>query len=427
MQPTISRRKFVGTTAAGAALCSVHTSLAAQPKRSALDKLTVGVMGVNGRGSALAKGFAQQSDVEIAAICDVDSRAIGKGVGSVKPYQEKAPQTESDFRRLLDDKSIDILVVAAPNHWHAPATILGCDAGKHVYVEKPCSHTPEEGELAVKAARRNDRVVTMGTQRRSRQILVEGIEQLHSGKIGNVLYSRTWYNNRRGPIGTGKETPVPEWLDYDLWQGPCVRKNYKDNLLHYNWHWHWHWGNGELGNNGVHALDVARWGLDVDYPTRVCSAGGRYRFEDDQETADTHVVTYEFGKKMISWEGLSWSPYGINGSSFGITFHGDAGSMYMFDTGYQIFDMQRKTIVDKSGSGGDAEHFDNFLGCIRNGGRPNADISEGHQSTLLCHLGNIALRTQSSLNTNPKNGHIIGNEKAASLWSKDYADGWKPA
>lgn len=176
------------------------------------------------------------------------------------------PQVVADFRRILDDKSVDVLVVAAPNHWHAPATILGCSAGKHVYVEKPCSHTAQEGEWAVQAARKNNRVVQMGSQRRSWPVVQEAIERIHKGDLGQVLYARCWYNNRRPAIGSGTQQTPPEWLNWDLWQGPSTRVDFKDNIVHYNWHWHWHWGNGELGNNGIHGIDVARWGLQVHFP-----------------------------------------------------------------------------------------------------------------------------------------------------------------
>jgi predicted dehydrogenase len=424
-----NRRQFIATTASLAATAAIamHTSsAAANVSTSANDQITVGVMGVNGRGNSLARGFAQRPNTVVTHLCDVDSRALDRAAESLAEVQKAPVKTVGDFREMLDDKSVDVLVCAAPNHWHAPATILGCAAGKHVYVEKPCSHTAREGELAVEAARKNDRVVQMGTQRRSTPLHAEAIQKLHAGVIGNVLFARAWYNNRRGSIGVGKATEIPAWLNYELWQGPVTERAYKSNLLHYNWHWHWHYGNGELGNNGVHAIDVARWGLQVDYPTQVTSAGGKYRWVDDQETADTHIVSYEFGDRMITWEGLSWSPRDASGSQFGISFHGDAGQLLLLDSGYTIFDIQNKQIEEKAGGVSQDEHFDSFLGCIRNGGRPTADIEEAHKSTLLCHLGNIALRTRSSLNIDPANGHIIDNDAAAAHWTKEYRPGWEP-
>ncbi len=421
----VDRRAFLETTAGVAAGVAVFSQSQAKAAESANEKIRVGIMGVNGRGRALAAGFVAQPNCEVAYIADVDSRAIPRAVELVKAKQKQAPQGVEDFRRILDDKTVDALIVAAPNHWHAPATILGCSAGKHVYVEKPCSHTAEEGELAVAAARKHKRVVTMGTQRRSYPMLIEAIGRIHNGVLGKTHYARSWYNNRRGTIGTGEVVAPPSWLNYELWQGPAPDRPYKSNLVHYNWHWHWHWGNGELGNNGVHALDVARWGMQVDYPSQVSSGGGRFRFSDDQTTPDTHLVTYTFKDATIMWEGLSWSPLGVHNTRFGVSFHGEKGSMVVTDQDYAIFDMKGKEIERKTGTRGDAPHFANFLDCIRTGAKPNADIEIAHKSTLLCHLGNIAHRTSSTLTCDPRNGHIVNNRPAEQLWGRDYRKGFE--
>jgi len=431
MKRRASRRSFLETTAAGAALAAGSYFVSespAQESKSANEKMVVGMMGVNGRGGALTQGFMGQPNCEVGYICDVDERAITKVVTTVAKKQERKPQGVVDFRRILDDKTVDCLVCAAPNHWHAPATILGCSAGKHVYVEKPCSHNPREGELAVEASRKNKRVVQMGSQRRSYPGISEGIKKLHDGVIGRVLYARTWYNNRRPSIGHGKSAEIPSWLDWSLWQGPAPEKPYLDNIVHYNWHWKWHWGNGELGNNGIHALDVARWGLGVIYPTRVTSGGGKYRHDDDQETPDTHIVTFNFPEgKAIIWEGLSWSPYGPNVNGFGISFHGEEGTIVVDGSGHKQLDRNNKEVAASStGGGGEASHIANFLDCIRTGKRPNADIEEGHRSTLLCHLGNIAHRVNRVLTTSEKNGHIQGDSEAMALWSREYRPGWEP-
>ncbi len=394
---------------------------------SANERIAIGVMGVNGRGGNIIKGMMARPNTSIAYVCDVDTRAAERAAGYVEKTSGKKPKIVTDFRNLLDDKDVDVLIVATPNHWHAPATIMGCAAGKHVYVEKPCSHTAAEGEWAVQAARDNNRVVQMGSQRRTWPAIVEAIGKIHAGEIGKTLYARTWYNNRRGSIGIGKNTPVPPWLDWDLWQGPAPRRPFKDNVVHYNWHWHWHWGNGEIGNNGVHGIDVARWGLDVKYPIRVTAGGGKYRHEDDQETPDTMMVTMDFPEgKTITWEGLSWSPLGVHDTSFGISFHGTEGTIVVSGSGYATYDMQRKEVATQSGPGGDADHFQDFLDAIRNNRRPNADIEQAHRSTLLCHLGNIAYRTGTTLHTDPANGHILDNPDAQAMWSREYAKGWEP-
>ena len=448
MPAPLDRRQFLHSSAAGVTAAALAAQSLAQENeapvtKSANEKIVVAVMGVNGRGSALAQAFLAQPNVEVGYLCDVDERAIAKVAGPVADRQGRQAKGIKDFREALDDKSLDVLVCAAPNHWHAPATILGCSAGKHVYVEKPCSHNPREGELAVAAARKNNCVVQMGSQRRSRPGIIEGIAKLHKGDLGRVLYARTWYNNRRPSIGHGKEASVPAWLDWSLWQGPAPERPFLDNIVHYNWHWRWHWGNGELGNNGVHALDVARWGLGVDYPTTVVSAGAKARHDDDQETPDTHAATYTFAGKSaadptrtITWEGLSWSPYGPGGSGFGVTFHCDNGTLSIGEDGFTVYDDRNKLVEEVKGKGGDGHHFANFLDCIRSGQRPNADIEEAHKSTLLCHLGNIAYKLsqrgeavvidpQAKAKDDP---HRISPiyPKAEPMWGREYRQGWEP-
>jgi predicted dehydrogenase len=383
-------------------------------------------MGTNGRGHELARGFVALPGVEIGYVCDVDERAAGKGLAAVKDKQTTPPKVVKDFRMILQDKAVDALVIATPDHWHGPATILACAAGKHVYVEKPASHNPREGELMAAAARQHRRVVQLGTQSRSMPAVVEAIEKLRAGVIGRVLFSRGWYNNTRGSIGRGKLVPAPAWLDYTLWQGPAPERPYRDNVVHYNWHWFWHWGTGELGNNGIHALDLCRWGLGVDYPRRVSAGGGRYHFDDDQETPDTQMVSFDFGDKAISWEGRSCQRHGLEGSMFGAAFYGDQGTLVTDGSGYKLFDPQDKEAGKFAGSGSDALHLQNFLDAIRSGARLNADIEEGRKSTLLCHLGNIAYRTGRTINLDPTTHQIAGDKAAAKLWQRDYRQGWEP-
>lgn len=426
MSNKLDRRTFFGQTALTGAAAGLALSSSSAAGQSAGKRVVVGVMGLS-RGRSLAVSFAKQPNVEVKYVCDVDSKRADAGADVVKGAVGKTPVAISDFRKILDDKEVDALICAAPNHWHAPATILACAAGKHVYVEKPCSHNPWEGELMVQAARKHNRAVQMGAQRRSGPATNEAMAKLHEGVIGRVYEVRSWYNNLRGPIGTGKPAEIPSYLDFELWQGPAPRVDYIDNLVHYNWHWRWHWGNGELGNNGVHTLDLCRWGLNADYPIRVTSSGGRFRYDDDQQTPDTHTVCYEFeGGSQISWQGLSCNKHR---SGF-ITFYGENGTLELESNGaHTVFDRGDKVIETvKSTSQGDIEHIVNFLEAIRND-KPlscNAEIAEGHKSTLLCHLGNIAHRTGRTLNCDPSNGHVLEDDEAMALWKRDYADGWEP-
>ncbi len=429
MNPTPSRRTFLKHSAlTTAALASTQFARSA---RAAADSpgeaVVLGVIGVNGRGRALADSFATLGGARIGYVCDVDQRAVDRTVSELGGKQQHAPQGVTDLRKIFDDKSIDGVVIATPDHWHGPAAIMACAAGKHVYVEKPACHNPREGELMVEAARKNNRVVQVGTQRRSMPGIIEAVERVHAGEIGNVLFSRGWYNADRKPIGHGKPAAVPDWLNYELWQGPAPERPYQDNLVHYNWHWFWHWGTGELGNNGIHALDICRWGLKVDYPTRVAAGGGKYFFDDDQETPDTHVVTWDFGDKAITWEGRNWHRHGFEGSMFGIAFYGDKGSLVTDGRDYKLYDAGGKLLATQpKGFDGHDPHLQNFLACVRSGDRPAADIEEGHKSTLLCHLGNIAYRSGHTLNCDPANGRVQGDAAAEALWGREYRAGWEP-
>ena len=430
----ITRRAWLATATAGAiAAATGPRSRGAEPEAAAaaatpVDRIHVAVMGVNGRGAALARAFNANPRAEVVKLCDVDERIGGALAESLEKDGRRRPAIERDIRRVLDDKLVDVLVIAAPNHWHAPATIMAAAAGKHVYVEKPCSHTPEEGELAIAAARRHGRVVTMGSQRRSWPAVREGIERLRAGDLGEVRYARTFYAAHRGTIGRKQPGQPPAWLDWELWQGPAPERPFQENFVHYNWHWRWHWGNGELGNNGVHAIDVARWGLGVTHPTRITAGGGRYHFEDDQETPDTMMTTFEFPeRRLITWEGLSCTPSSMDASDFGIWFVGEKGSMLVGkDGGYSILDPANVVVETKQGPAGEATHIADFLDCVASGRRPHADIEEAHRSTLLCHLGNIAYRTGRSLVTRPADGRIVGDAGAEALWTREYRTGWRP-
>jgi predicted dehydrogenase len=419
----VNRRTFlVGATAATVGLAARRRALG----NDANSTVVLAIMGANNRGSQLATAFAKQAGAEIAYVCDCDERAIGKGIQAASSNGGRKPEGVKDFRRALDDSAVDALICAAPNHWHAAATILACAAGKHVYVEKPVSHTPDEGERMIAAARGAKRVVQVGLQRRSGALYRKVIDRVREGAIGRVLYARSTYNAERPTIGRGKQIAVPEWLDYDLWQGPAPARPYQDNLVHYNWHFFWHWGNGELGNNGVHTIDLCRWALDVDYPSKVTAAGAKLRFDDDQETPDTCAVTFDCNGRTMVWEGVSWSRgKGANGQ-IGIELRGESGTLYVDDDGYAVYDPQGK-VTEKDALGrGDDEHLSNFLDAVRGGARPNADIEEGHKSTMFCHLGNIAYRTGQPLEVDPSNGHAVNNSAAQALWAREYRRGWLP-
>ncbi|RPE07970.1 gfo/Idh/MocA family oxidoreductase [Chitinophaga lutea] len=441
-----SRRAFLKNTIKGSAALMAGSMLPGISAKSyariigANERIKIGMMGVNARGLALAGNYARQPNCEIISVSDVDSRAAEKCITQVKGIQNSEPKAVPDFRKALENKALDGLVIAAPDHWHAPAAILAAKAGKHVYLEKPASHNPHEGELLVAAQKKYKTVIQMGNQRRSWPNVIAAIEEIKNGAIGRVYFGKGWYTNNRESIGTGKQTAVPSWLNYDLWQGPAPRRPYKDNLIHYNWHWFWNWGTGEALNNGTHMVDLLRWGLDVDYPTFVTSSGGRYRYQDDWETPDTQVITMEFGNKCsIAWEGRSCNGKPIEGNTAGVIFYGENGSLVIDGNAYTIFDLKNKVVKDVKNTKAidarnltnpaadlDALHIQNFFDGIKNGAKLNADILGGHKSTLLCQLGNIALRSGSALNIDPSNGHIKNNAAAQKFWTRDYQPGWEP-
>ncbi|MRG47028.1 gfo/Idh/MocA family oxidoreductase [Chitinophaga sp. SYP-B3965] len=442
-----SRRAFLKNAMKGSAALAIGGILPGMSAKSyasiigANERIKVGMMGVNARGLALATNYARQPNCEVLSISDVDSRAAEKCIQQVTAIQKKAPTAVPDFRKALENKEMDALVIAAPDHWHAPAAILAAKAGKHVYLEKPCSHNPHEGELLVQVQKKYRSVIQMGNQRRSWPNVAAGIKAVQDGVIGRAYFAKGWYTNNRESIGIGKEIDVPSWLNYDLWQGPAPRRAFKDNLLHYNWHWFWNWGTGEALNNGTHMVDLMRWGLQVDYPTRVTSSGGRYRYKDDWETPDTQVITHEFANNTsMVWEGRSCNGKYIEGGSVGVIFYGETGSL-LIDSGnaYTIFDLKNKIVkevkndktidarnVTNPAADLDAIHLQNFFDGIRKGTPLNSDIISGHQSTLLCQLGNIALRSGNTLHIDPSNGHIKNDPAAMKFWKRDYQPGWEP-
>ena len=439
---SFSRRTFLkqsGTIVAGLGL-STLAAPTVFAQGSPNKKIVVAIMGVNSRGGYLAQLFAAQPDTEVGYICDVDSRAMAKSIDEVAKLQKKRPKGEKDIRKILEDKGVDAIVIATPDHWHAPATIMACAAGKHVYVEKPLSHNPREAELLIEAAKKYNRIVQVGSQRRSGTNLQKMVGDLHSGIIGNAYAAKCWYTNGRGPTYL-KPASVPDWLDYELWQGPAPRIPYQENLIHYNWHWFWHWGTGEALNNGTHEVDVARWGLDVDFPTRVTSSGGRYHFNDDWETPDTQTLSAEYAdKKMITWEGKSCNKYRTENSDRGVIFYGSEGTLYYAGgNSYIVYDKNNDIIKDISdttdsketnntvSSGGnlDEMHVRNFLQSLRGEAQVTATPEDLFRSTLIVQLGNIAWRTGDTLDIDPRTGHILNNQKAEALWSRSYEPGWE--
>lgn len=457
----IPRRSFLTSTTAGVLAAgtvlgskSAMSQTAAKQETTASSpapaKVRIGVMGL-GRGMAHVQSALASPGVELAWICDVDDKRVASAMKAIEaklpsapvsPTEgaRKPPQTTSDFRRILDDQAVDALIIAAPNFWQAPATILACAAGKHVYVEKPGSHDPQEATWMVEAARKHQRLVQMGNQRRSWPAIQEAIASLHEGVIGRLTYARCWYNNLRKPVGPQTPAAIPAGLNFDLWQGPVVRREYVTNLVHYQWHWFWDYGNGELGNNGIHALDLARWGLggpkgDHGRLKTVSYVGGHYHLGLTQESPDTGGCLFEYGQYGILWEGSSSHARRPDKLPF-VEFYGEKGSLSIDGAGYKTFDMDGAEIAKGSGEGGDLVHFQNFIEAIRGNAKLTAEIEEGQRSTLLCHLGNISWRLGQTLHAqqpqqeaNPASTSQTWNTtpEINTLWTRNhYAPGFQP-
>jgi predicted dehydrogenase len=404
------------------------------------EKLSVAVMGLNGRGMVHVKGFATNPNSTVSYLCDVDSTVLAKAASDASKWQSTAPKTVTDIRRVLDDKSVDVLAIAAPDHWHTPATILALNAGKHVYVEKPSGHDPREDELIVLAARKHpDLKVQLGTQARSGPHFIEALHLLRDGQIGNPYLARAWYANTRTSIGKGKAVPVPPNLDYELWQGPAPRTPYRDNVIHYNWHWFTNWGTGEICNNGTHEIDVGRWLLGVDYPTSVNSTGGRFHYADDWQFPDTQEATFVFdGGKSIIWQGQSCNGLDLYQRSRGTTVLGTNGSVVVDRDGYVVYDLKNKVLKEvKAAPKGDALntvgddwlsqlHIDNFVSAVRGQAKLTAPIEDGAKTGTLCHLGTISQQLGRKLAIDSRTGHILNDPEAMRRWSREYDPRWKP-
>jgi predicted dehydrogenase len=436
----VTRREFLDALAVTAAGVVAGTTAKSYARiLGSNDRLNFAVIGLNGRGYAhLSSLKANRSAARISHVCDVDTNILNKFAATVQKEMGETPAAEKDFRKVLESKEVDAITIATPDHWHTPMAIAGLQAGKHVYLEKPCSHNPAEGEMLIQAQPKYRKLMQMGNQQRSSPHTIEIIAKIHDGIIGRPYLAKAWYVNVRKSIGIGKQVPVPPQLDWELWQGPAPRRPYQDNVHPYNWHWFKNYGTGETLNNGTHEVDVCRWALGVDYPKRITSSGGRYHFKDDWEFYDTLVTSFEYEDRMISWEGKSCQGMKYYGRDRGSTIMGTTGTVLVDRDGYEIYDLKgNKTSefrLPTNTSSGDLvgadsmtdAHFANFIAGIRKGERLNAPISEGNVAVTMLQLSNIAWEVQRELQLDPRNGHIQGDPEAMKMWQREYEKGWEP-
>ena len=422
-----TRRAFLRRStlaAAGAAMARRGPAIQAA---GASERVVVGLVGCGGRGTGLARTFHARKDATVAWVCDPDRQRMARSRKAVG-----ADRAEGDLRKALADRDVDAVVVATPDHWHAPAAVLACAAGKHVYVEKPCSHNIREGRAMVDAARKHRRVVQVGTQSRSSDAVRQGVRMLRDGAIGEVLVAKAINSQLRGNIGHAKPSKPPAHLDYDLWVGPAPFVPYQANRLHYQWHW-WHaFGTGDIGNDGVHQLDVARWGLGVDdrHPASAAGYAAKLFFDDDQQFPDTYCITYEYppaGKdkrrRLLIYEQRIWSPYQQEGFDNGNVFYGTGGMMLLGRGECKVYGKGNKLIREAKGGAATEPHVADFLDAIRTGRRPSADIEIGHRSATLAHLGNIVARVGRGVTFDAATERIVGDAEADKLTRRTYRPG----
>jgi predicted dehydrogenase len=429
----MNRRYFLMSTAAAAG------AVKSRAYAGASDRVRVACIGLRGRGGDNIKGFTNLPNVELAALCDVDQSILDTRAKEVEAKTKKRPTGYTDVRKLLEDKSIDAISIAAPNHWHALMTIWGCQAGKDVYCEKPATHNIFEARQVVAAARKYDRIVQMGSQSRSSVSLREAIERMRSGELGDIYMARALCFKWRDTIGRTPVSAVPAGVDYDLWTGPAPKREFTKNRFHYNWHWFWDTGNGDIGNQGIHEMDIARWGLGVKYPTKVSSIGGHFMFDDDQETPNTLNSAFEFNEngktKMLVFDVRHWMSNheaGIcelmkekdgkpDSNTVGNIFYGSKGYLAMeWYTRYQSWLGKYQERGPARTEGGD--HYANFIDAVRSHKRSdlNAEIEEGAASTVLVHLANISYRLGRSINFDAKTMTCGNDAEANKLLTRVY-------
>lgn len=438
--PSTSRRSFLKTGATAVAATGLSGTFSINVL-GANEKVNLGFMGIKDRGYFLAQNFAKRDDVNMVCFADLDKRVYEERAKGVEDICGHKPRFEWDYRDMLEDKDIDAVVIATPDHWHALGTIHACQAGKDVYVEKPTAHSIWESRKMIEAARKYDRVVQVGAQTRSAPYMIEAVEYLRSGKLGDIHFAKVTNCKQRTTIGNKPNEPVPEGVNYDMWLGPAKERPFNENHFHYAWHWFWEYSGGDIINDGVHQIDVMRYCIDRDYPTTVSSSGGMDFFEDDQETPDTHVVTWDYPGLTVTFEQTLWAPYmkktpwedrdhdilpdwPFNGTK--VEIYGTKQKMFVsrHGGGWEAFDADGKSIAVGHGRHPHEVHMENFLDCVRSRDLPHGDIEKLHLSTLLCMYGNIAYRTGRTLKIDPETEGFIDDDEANGFVKRHYREPW---
>ena len=427
--------------AAGAATLAVGATAKSYAQiAGANERVRFAVMGLNGRGYAHLQSIAaNKSHATLAQVCDVDQVILEKYVGAASKAMGGAPTAVGDFRKVLASRDVDAVTIATPDHWHAPMAMLAMEAGKHVYVEKPCSHNPAEGAMLVASQKKHGKVCQMGSQQRSSPHTIEIVKRIHEGVIGKAYWAQTWYTNKRDPMGIGNTAAVPSTLDWELWQGPAPREQYREHIHPYNWHWFKNWGTGEALNNGTHEVDIARWALGVEMPSLVSASGGRFVAGDKWQFYDTLETSFVYPDHQITWTGDCCSGKKTFDRDRGTAVHGTEGTVIVDRDGYEIWDRgnkQTEAVKAKAAAtsstdlvGADSmtdAHFANFIAAIRTGEALRQPVAQGNVAVTMLQLSNIAYFTGRNLKLEPATGAIVGDREAEAMTRRQYAKGWEP-
>lgn len=424
---SFDRRDFLKSSAATATAGLLASAQVA--KASASERVRVAHIGTGGRAYSLVTSFSGNKEVEVVSVCDLDPAKLEKGVAQVEKLQGKKPRIEKDYRAAIDAKDIDAVVIGTPDHWHAIPTILACLNNKDVYVEKPDGHNIEEGRRMVAAAKKNGRVVQLGTQARTSSRMKECIDFIKTGALGKCLFAKAWESSKQGTIGRPADSDPPPGIDYDLWLGAAPKRPFNIRRFHGNWRWFYDYGTGDLGNDGVHRLDVARWALSaaceaqgespLGMPTVISAVGGKWYFDDMQEWPDTLQVTYQYPgivPKILTYEMRVWAPYNYQGESEGAAVYGDKGYILIGNERWRAFGPKDKEIKSGTGGNDEAAHVQNFIDCVKSRKKPNADLETiGHPSSVLCHAGNVASRLGRTIKLDPVTETFIDDKEANAL------------
>lgn len=440
----VNRRDFLSGVSAGLSAGAAATAASSAFSMNVLganDRVVLGLMGAGGRGSWLAREFAKRDDVEVRYVADCDRNRAEPLAAELSKSTGRPAKALQDFRHMLDDPRLDAMINATPNHWHALGTILACQAEKDVYVEKPLAHNVFEGQRMIAAKNRYRRVVQVGSQNRSAEYCRQAFERIRQSDFGSFHLVRVMNSKPRRTIGRVKTEPVPKGVDYDMWLGPAAMRPFNRNEFHYNWNWFWDFGAGDISNDGVHQIDIARWMIGQKAPKSVFSTGGVHFFQDDQETPDTHIATFDFDRLTMVFEQALWAPYMRKTpfemrdtdnlptwpfSGTRIEIHGSKDIMYLgrHGGGWQIFDRKWNSVDVGPGRFANAEHIENFLDCVRTRKEPNATVEELHLSTNLCHYANISYRLGRRLRIDAERERFVNDDEANTYLTRPYRQPW---